>query len=623
MRLDNLTKNDSFIRKITSFVINNYGMRFLLICMSIINITYLLALKTFEEKAALFFINPNFPSDVLAWMLKTFILVSVLLTGSYIGFRKIFLNRKPEKNRGILAYLPFALLFPVVIIAGIMPIHLHFTILLLKYSLAGFLVINVILFFNEKSINDIVTNLSVSANKHLGKIALLYFLIVSLLAVLRHFSINTHGYDLGIFDQVVWKYSKLASPFSSILSKNMLGEHFSPILMLLAPLYWIWSSPVVLLVAQTFFLALGGWILMNLAKKELDSPALIIITVLAYFGFPYLIHANLYDFHEVAFEVPILFAFFWAILNKKYLFSFLFGLLFLFCKEDTFLYLIGFSLIRTIMLLLGDKDKKEIALHTVLMVVAVIYGISVLKYIMPHFTPGHAGYNLARYKNLGNTFSEIAATYLFRFPYLIKLLFQSDRFVYLLRLFATLGFVPLLSPGYFLISIVPVAAIIFGQYNEFIRMDLQYALPIIPFLFLAYLFGMQQLEKIMTSENREKWLLPTVTFLACLAVLNIKVRDFIPLLPDRHSLAAYRMLEKVPPHASVSAQSDLAPHFSQRDQIYNFPDIHNAQYIALDQKGNFWPLDKQAFDNKVTGLMTSPLYTLTYHHDGYVIFKRK
>ena len=58
---------------------------------------------------------------------------------------------------------------------------------------------------------------------------------------LRYATYEAKGYDLGIFDQVVRQYALLNAPLSSVkgVDFHILGDHFHPILALLAPAYWI------------------------------------------------------------------------------------------------------------------------------------------------------------------------------------------------------------------------------------------------------------------------------------------------------------------------------------------------------------------------------------------------
>src|ERR1700689_3061750 len=80
----------------------------------------------------------------------------------------------------------------------------------------------------------------------------------SAFALLRYYTFQTASYDLVIFDQAVRSYAHLRPGISIIKGVHngfgpdfsVLGDHWSPILAALAPLYWIRGSPQTLLVAQ-------------------------------------------------------------------------------------------------------------------------------------------------------------------------------------------------------------------------------------------------------------------------------------------------------------------------------------------------------------------------------------
>ena len=61
----------------------------------------------------------------------------------------------------------------------------------------------------------------------------------ALTAVFRHQHFDS-SVDLGIFDQAVWHLSRFEAPSSSIRGfSNLFGDHFHPIILLFAPLYWL------------------------------------------------------------------------------------------------------------------------------------------------------------------------------------------------------------------------------------------------------------------------------------------------------------------------------------------------------------------------------------------------
>ena len=73
-------------------------------------------------------------------------------------------------------------------------------------------------------------------------------------SIVRHVNFGS-GTDVAIFDQVVWHYSRFEAPYSSIKYENILGDHFHPLVAVLAPLYWVWSDPRMLLIAQSLLVA--------------------------------------------------------------------------------------------------------------------------------------------------------------------------------------------------------------------------------------------------------------------------------------------------------------------------------------------------------------------------------
>ena len=85
-----------------------------------------------------------------------------------------------------------------------------------------------------------------------------FALAYSLYGLFRHWRFDSSAYDLGIFDQVLWHLSRFEAPSSTIRGySNMLGDHFSPILALLAPLYWMAPAPEAIIVAQAILLAIS------------------------------------------------------------------------------------------------------------------------------------------------------------------------------------------------------------------------------------------------------------------------------------------------------------------------------------------------------------------------------
>jgi uncharacterized membrane protein len=141
----------------------------------------------------------------------------------------------------------------------------------------------------------------------------------SAFALLRYYTFQTASYDLVIFDQAVRSYAHFRPGISIIKGVHngfgpnfsVLGDHWSPILAALAPLYWIHNNPETLLVAQAVLFALAIpplWIFTRRAFGGGGKATAAAYLVSAAYALSWPVAAAVsFDFHEVAFA-PVLMA---------------------------------------------------------------------------------------------------------------------------------------------------------------------------------------------------------------------------------------------------------------------------------------------------------------------------
>lgn len=120
-------------------------------------------------------------------------------------------------------------------------------------------------------------------------------------------SMYVPSWDLAIFSQLAKDYAGLQAPIVPIKGEgfNLLGDHFHPILVLLAPAWWIAPSPLTLLIVQNLLLAVSAWPITRLAIRLVGTwagTALGGVYVLSW-GFQGAVASQ---FHEIAFAVPML-----------------------------------------------------------------------------------------------------------------------------------------------------------------------------------------------------------------------------------------------------------------------------------------------------------------------------
>ncbi|WP_327069399.1 DUF2079 domain-containing protein [Kitasatospora sp. NBC_01302] len=134
----------------------------------------------------------------------------------------------------------------------------------------------------------------------------LFFVVYAIVSIRRQQRVMSGGYDLGIFEQAIRSYAHLHAPVAALKGPgySVLGDHFSPIIAVIAPFYRLFPTPITLLVAQALLLALavipitrwaqqtrGLWV--GLAAGLGMGCAWGIARVVAF------------DFHEICFGVPL------------------------------------------------------------------------------------------------------------------------------------------------------------------------------------------------------------------------------------------------------------------------------------------------------------------------------
>jgi uncharacterized membrane protein len=161
------------------------------------------------------------------------------------------------------------------------------------------------------------------------------FAAYTALSVLRYRRMETLSWDLGIFEQVVRAYSRLQAPVADLKGPgtNILGDHFSPVTALLAPLYRVFPTPLTLLVAQAALFALSAVPVARAAVRLLGRGPGLAVGVA--YGLSWGVQRAVdFDFHEICFAVPLIAFSLEAVLAQRWRAALLYALPLVLVKED-------------------------------------------------------------------------------------------------------------------------------------------------------------------------------------------------------------------------------------------------------------------------------------------------
>src|SRR2546428_6248252 len=163
-------------------------------------------------------------------------------------------------------------------------------------------------------------------------VAAIYFSVCGLLI---HASFHSYGWDLGLFDQVLWNTSHGRDFQYSFRDISYLGDHYQPVLWLLSPLPRLHLGPAPLLVAQGAAFGLAALPLYAATRRMAGETAAALLAG-AYLLSIFIARAVAYDFHPEAFAPFLAFTALWGMASGRPAVLVLAALALLSLKEDAF-----------------------------------------------------------------------------------------------------------------------------------------------------------------------------------------------------------------------------------------------------------------------------------------------
>ena len=278
----------------------------------------------------------------------------------------------------------------------------------------------------------------------------------------RYYQFNSGTYDLVIFDQAIRSYAHFRPGISIVKGLHngfgpnfsVLGDHFSPILAALAPLYWIYNGPQDLLIAQAVLFALAVPPVWVFTRRALGGGArgtagAYLVSVGYALSWPVAAAVD-FDFHEAAFA-PVLTAVALERLQAGRIRTALLALgLLLLVKEDMGLLVAGIGLV----LVVARPHLNRQRLLGLALVIGGLAAAIVSLYVIIPAMGGRSDYYFA-YGAFGSNVPQ-ALLQMLEHPVraateLISPRMKLDTMIWLVGAFA---FLPLLSP--ITLAVVPL-----------------------------------------------------------------------------------------------------------------------------------------------------------------------
>lgn len=466
--------------------------------------------------------------------------------------------------------------------------------------------------------------------------AFLFTVLFTYLSWRRYASFEMGRFDLGNMSQAVWTTAHghiLSVTDAAGNQVSRLAAHADPILTLLAPLYWVWANPKLLLLFQAAAVASGALPVYWIARQELSGRAnlprcLPQVLAFTYLLYPPLQYATLYDFHPVTLAPPLLLFAIWALRQRRYLLLAIFTVLALATKEEVGLLVVALGLYAAIVW----RDRRA---GLALMLAGTGWFMVATQVVIPHFNQGQPSALMGRYQQLGGSIGGILETAVTDPGKLLEVAFSGDKPGNLAAELGALLFLPLAAPAALLIAAPEFAINLLSSRAEQGSYRFHYLAPIVPFLIWATVLGIRRLAPYLGRVARA---LPVLLIVASLVAgwlmgplpwwsklpygSTYRASNFSP---DAHDRLTEEALKLVPTRSTVSTSNQIGSHLSQRMRILLFPQVAGAGYIVLDEQNPSFGEQWHSSDQEATlaALRKDPRYRLIYSKDGILIFKAR
>ena len=426
----------------------------------------------------------------------------------------------------------------------------------------------------------------------------------------QYTQLKTGACDLGIFYQATEGWAFHGFPTDPIKGFPQIGDHFSPIFMLLAPALWVYNSPLTLVFAQVVLLCSAAVPVYLVARRAWGRPVASVITA-AFLSSMGIQGSVAFPVHEVMFGAPLIG---WALeraLSKKWTAASLIMACGVFVKEDMGAMVVMFGL----WALLNRKWRHALALF--------LWGagmfVLTIDVIIPHYNPGGFTYAADYAGNLhANNFNQLIVSLVSHPGTGLHLLFDDPvKRQTWLDLLRPVAFMCLASPIALLGGPMMVTRMLSARNTEW-GDQLYYDMPLMVITFIGAMDGVQRVLRLVRRflPRLDRAWLPALAG-CCLAAVSLvttvnmdRHRQIYAWLTtstftSRPSWVAdvHAALAVVPSGVEVRATNNLVVPLAARDTVTLVgSNVDKGSWAAVDTSNPQCPISASAIPAYLTQL---------------------
>jgi uncharacterized membrane protein len=401
------------------------------------------------------------------------------------------------------------------------------------------------------------------------------FVLWTVASLLQYAHYGDSSWDLSIFTEEVKAYAHFHVPIVDIKAPgyDILGDHFSPVFALLAPLWWLWPSPAVLLLAQNALFAWSAAVVTDTAGRLLTPLRGVLVGIA--FGLSFGVQSAIsVQTHEIAFAMPLLAVVCRQLLFRRWTRAAWWAVPLVLVKEDLGLTVAAVGVVMLVMC----RERWRTA--SLLLVGGVLATVLLMNVVIPYFNLYHH-YDYAGGMPSMNPLKDSWTIFS-----------DHDKTTTLFITFGVTGFICLRSPLALLSVPTLLWRMLSTQSPYYQTIWWQYSADVMPIVFLAAVDGILKLS-LSRREGLRSWSRSGVQIMAVLAVAaTVLMQTWLYGLTDASSYqpntrqASYRsVLRLVPPDVTVETSfSGLMSRLAARDDVYSTGNVADpaCAYAVFD-----------------------------------------
>lgn len=452
-----------------------------------------------------------------------------------------------------------------------------------------------------------------------------FTLLFAVQAIRQYHALNLGYADSGYAAEAL--HNTLRGRFlfcNSIPFGNYLGDHFSPILLLLLPAYALVPQHETLLVLQAAAIGLGAVPVYLLAARLGASRGLGLCLAGAYLLHPAVQFQNFnfsYGFKAASLAIPLLL---WAcqlaFAGRPKLFL-LAGLLALACEESVAPAVLSLGVYMAL--------ARRIRAGWWMAGIAAAWWMGATQVVMPLLRGPehrHLDKQLSTFYGWMGSSPAAIAGYVATHPLEVAGRFASrEVLVFLAQMLAPAALLCCLAPGAMAAGAITFLFLVLSRQNAFLSIYFQYKATLVPVVFLAAAVAAGRL-----ARGEPGWARAAGALALAAAMLSCYLfgptplsHNYVPSLYDTRRHAAIREIrELIPADASLLATERAAAHFTRQPILHRLGWKPAADYdfVLLDLDDR-WGGQEQTFaENR--RLLADAAYAPVYAGDGFVVYRK-